>query len=136
MVKWSRERLLSKSNELGEDGLVKLRSHPEMNGRGIYKISIADGSLDYPKKSGKVIYIGKATSGTTIKSRLNDHRSRNNNPNMYSYFKYKTLKIQYIHTASNDDNLARREENRFQDHFDKYGCMPVANRQGSGLIIR
>ena len=137
MVRLTNKRILSKPDEIDEDGLVKLRVHPEMDGRGIYIISIADGTLDYPKKPGQVIYIGKATSGTTIKSRLKDHRSRNNNPNMYSYFKYKQLKIQYVHMHSADRNLTAREKNRFQDHFDEYGCAPVANRQGiSGLIIR
>jgi len=66
MVRLPRKRILSRPDELDEDGLAKLRVHLEMDGRGFYIISIADGTLDYPKQPGQVIYIGKATSVTTI----------------------------------------------------------------------
>lgn len=132
-LNWTRPRLLSRPDRLDEKtrGLVKLSEHGEMEGKGIYAISIEDGWIEYPKKKGKVIYIGKATTNTTIRSRLIEHRARSKgNPNLYSFFKHKTLKISYVHLGSTDENLKRKEVLRFQDHFDKHGNVPIANRQG------
>ena len=98
---------------------------------GSFKTYGEEGWIEYPKKKGKVIYIGKATTNTTIGSRLVEHRARNKgNPNLYSFFRHKTLKIRYVHLGSTDENLKRKEVLRFQDHFDRHGNVPIANRQG------
>ena len=132
-IEYTAKKLLSRPGRLDNNtrGLVKLSDHPEMRGKGIYEISIEDGWIEYPKKKGKVIYIGKATTNTTIGSRLVEHRARNKgNPNLYSFFRHKTLKIRYVHLGSTDENLKRKEVLRFQDHFDRHGNVPIANRQG------
>ena len=131
-IVWTTKRLLSRPDRLDNNtrGLVQLSEHEQMNGRGIYDISIQDGTIPYPKRGGRVIYIGKATSDTTILSRLKDHRSRTRgNPNLYSFFKHEKLKIRYCHLHAADVNLINRERNRLQDHFDQHGNVPIANRQ-------
>tara|TARA_Y100001958_G_C20906296_1_gene326327 strand:+ start:97 stop:534 length:438 start_codon:yes stop_codon:yes gene_type:complete len=136
----SNKKLLSRPDRIDQKtrGLVKLSNHPEMRRSGIYEISIeGDNWIEYPKERGQVIYIGKAQRGTTILQRLKEHRARERgNPNLYSFFKYKVLKIRYFHLYTSDQGLRRKEEIRLQDHFNTHGNVPIANRQGPQVHVQ
>ena len=95
--------------------------------RGIYQFSISR-SIAYPKMAGKVIYIGKSSD---LGGKVSDHLKKSDSKSLQAYISSRN-KI-YVSVkrapAKGRTYLKTMETNALNDHYSKYGMIPICNNK-------
>ena len=94
--------------------------------RGIYQFSISR-NIAYPKKSGKIIFIGKHSDLGAI---ISQHLKKSSNKSLKSYIKMeKKLYVSVKKPRSKSRTyLKMMQDEALTGHINKYGIVPICNK--------
>ncbi|MCF0216531.1 MAG: hypothetical protein HUK21_08670 [Fibrobacteraceae bacterium] len=130
----------------GRDVLVKLKKCPKLK-KGVaivYIYSLVDKDISYPKKSGKIVYIGQACRGREatgkrfsqhIRSSAQSGGDTGANETLSTYY-YNGDKLRLrILIVANGDIAKNLEARFFQYHVKEYGALPIADGTGGKQFL-
>lgn len=89
---------------------------------GVYEISLADGTYEYPGGWSSVVYYG---SSSTLRDRLEDHVAGRTRSELARLMEEEPLLVRWRRS----DDPRRDEEELVLDFTEEYGALPCANHR-------
>ena len=114
---WTRARAVLDSDK-------KVKSCKNSENIGVYKFTITE-DIPYPKKKGRVIYIGKSESKSIYK-RIEEHLKKRTNLGLCNYIELSKVNVSF-RIASTANQCKIWEHDEILSHQNEYGAYPATN---------